>query len=224
MTVGLLVRGLPEAVESLQQFGGRLVNQQLRRSVRKALMPAQKATREGIKPKSKRRKGVRKMSSMAESVTGSLRRSIGMADRWYPRRGTAMAITGPRMDTDRTVELPGEKVHRMEKWAASLVGPRFVAYKARQTARFDAGLIKKLWLPSGYVKRLPNGMYAVRRNPFNYAHLVELGHKGPAPAPAYPFRAPAFGRTAITVQTLLVQEIRARATQAANASKAKGTP
>ena len=40
-----------------------------------------------------------------------------------------------------------------------------------------------------------------------HAHLVELGHGGPKPAPAYPFMEPAYVDTADEIQDIIVGEI-----------------
>lgn len=45
------------------------------------------------------------------------------------------------------------------------------------------------------------------RNPVKYAHLVELGHGGPSPAPAHPFLRPAWDNHKAQAQRIVAAEI-----------------
>jgi HK97 gp10 family phage protein len=44
-------------------------------------------------------------------------------------------------------------------------------------------------------------------NPAHYAHLVELGHAGPKPAPAHPFLRPALDTNQTQIERVIVQKV-----------------
>lgn len=88
----------------------------------------------------------------------------------------------------------------------AIIGPRSDAkFKQRVTRK------RGKWFPA-----------EVYSNPVKYAHLVELGHGGPAAAPARPFLAPALAASQGAVQSAFARAVReGLEKEAAKAAKGK---
>jgi len=99
----------------------------------------------------------KEVKAKAPSQTGLLRKSIGYKVRIYRGGEKIVAVVGPRTGFKALV------VH---------AGGEVALQKTKKGARLT-------WDVPGSTLSW--------RNPTQYAHLVELGHGGPHPAPAHPF-------------------------------------
>lgn len=60
-------------------------------------------------------------------------------------------------------------------------------------------------------------------DPAKIAHLVENGHGGPHPAPAYPFLRPAFEQNVGRIEQIFTEEVSAGITRLIHAGKFSGS-
>jgi HK97 gp10 family phage protein len=87
----------------------------------------------------------------------------------------------------------GIKVKVYNNAVVGLVGPR-KGFKQQVGVRKKGGAKSKTGDP-------------IHHDPANIAHLVELGHGGPHPAPAYPFLRPAFENNKKQVERIFIDEV-----------------
>ena len=133
---------------------------------------------------------------------------------------TAITLTGSK-DLQRKLNLRGERVWRKHTKRALRAGARPIVREAKARIEPRSGATKK---SLGVVVREyessqvmiavigPRSGYEVEidgktHDPAAVGHLIEFGHEGPMPAPAYPFMRPAFDEKVDTANRAMVVEM-----------------
>lgn len=162
--------GLGHLTRALESIKESVRNRYLRKAVEKASRIVRKAARQNIKT-----------GRGSWVPTDLLKRSIEVRVRTYSQ-GKVVGVVGPDKFTEATIGY--RKTSRsfirkvFERVRSTDAGSRgqFRGYR-------DTGRTQQITLEAGR---------AFIHRPALIAHLVEFGHGGPKPAPAYPFMRPAW--------------------------------
>lgn len=171
MSLNVDIKGVQGTVAALNQFPGRLRFKYMRIALLAAM---------GVVKK--------KAQSLARTMTGLLRRSIGVKVK------IPQASYNPKHHDKPAYGLVG--VRRRES-LLMMAGEKPIRAKVQNLAKgrqIDIISSKKNFAKVRFA--LASGQKVRRRVASRYAHLLERGHGGPHPAPAHPFLAPAAAQSA----------------------------
>lgn len=132
----------------------------------------------------------------ADAGAGVLKRALQEA---APRRSGA---------TKRSITVRKAKVR---SGARRIVGPSYKEFPLRRTKSGRIRVATKKTAAQAFGKHVPGRV----------AHLVELGHGGPHPAPPHPWMGPAFRKAAPAAERKAAEKLWQRISEAADRARAQ---